>query len=217
MCAIRNKSLLCVGKRFNRLTCTNVYWDINSNSTHGEFLCECGSTYTGNLASVKFGNTKSCGCLNRELISSLKYSHGMANTLIYGIWAEMRARCQRPSHSRFKDYGGRGISVSESWISFDTFYKDMGDRPPGQSLERMDNDKGYSKGNCVWATQTTQNINKRNNNWIEAFNIRLPITWWGTLIGMGSSELGKKLLKENLEDVIVARFGSSVGDKLCLG
>ena len=85
----------------------------------------------------------------------------MTNTKIYYIWADMVGRCTRPTHARFADYGGRGISVCERWLDFAHFYADMGDRPEGLSLDRMDNDAGYSPENCRWATLVDQASNKR--------------------------------------------------------
>jgi hypothetical protein len=85
----------------------------------------------------------------------------MAGTKIYMIWSEMIARCNRPTHKRYSDYGGRGITVCDRWRDFTAFYEDMGDRPHGRSLDRIDNDKGYSPENCQWATAIEQRANRR--------------------------------------------------------
>lgn len=88
-------------------------------------------------------------------------THGLAGTKIYNIWADMVARCTRPSHAKFADYGGRGITVCERWKTFENFYADMGERPRGHSLDRHDNDAGYSAENCSWATFREQRHNRR--------------------------------------------------------
>jgi len=85
----------------------------------------------------------------------------MGGTKIYDIWSDMIGRCTRPTHARYADYGGRGITVCERWRDFVNFYADMGDRPPGRSLDRENNDKGYSPDNCQWATAVEQRANRR--------------------------------------------------------
>lgn len=83
----------------------------------------------------------------------------------YLVWRDMRRRCYNPKCKKFPDYGGRGITVCDRWRdNYDAFYADMGQRPPGLTLERVDNDQGYDPFNCIWATYSTQNYNKRNHN-----------------------------------------------------
>ena len=124
--------------------------------------CSCGNSVevvTGNLT---MGHTKSCGCLKAEIIRSVRVTHGKSNSKAYRCWRKMKNRCMDSSDPAFCNYGGRGITVSASWLKFDNFYSDMGDPPEGTSIERVDNDLGYSKENVVWASRIEQSRNKRN-------------------------------------------------------
>lgn len=85
----------------------------------------------------------------------------------YRAWQNMRRRCTDPKTPQFADYGGRGITICPEWGEFATFLADMGEAPANKSLDRRDNDKGYSKDNCRWATRREQNQNTRKNIHIE--------------------------------------------------
>lgn len=145
------------GTRAGRLTVTV---DRQPGDREVHCRCDCGTTLT--VAVAYFGVSKhSCGCLRREITVAIKFSHGKSNTKIYYIWADMVGRTTRPTHARYSDYGGRGITVCDRWRDFANFYADMGDRPEGRSLDRIDNDRGYSPDNCRWATAVEQRANRR--------------------------------------------------------
>lgn len=93
--------------------------------------------------------------------------HGKTNSRAYRIWAGMRMRCSNPKHRTFEFYGARGISVAPEWHDFNVFLSDMGDPPPGASIDRIDNDGPYCKANCRWADDKQQRNNRRNNVLIE--------------------------------------------------
>jgi hypothetical protein len=103
--------------------------------------------------------------------------HGVG-TSTYNIWQGMVARCRSPKSKDYARYGGRGITVCESWFSFPNFLADMGERPTGLTLDRRDNNAGYNKENCRWATQQEQDANKRNSVHITAFGETKILAEW---------------------------------------
>jgi len=92
---------------------------------------------------------------------NINFKHGMSRTKTYKSWLSMRERCNNPNRENYKNYGGRGIIICDRWISFDNFIIDMGERPNGKTLDRINNNKGYSKENCRWATNVIQGRNQR--------------------------------------------------------
>jgi hypothetical protein len=126
-------------------------------------ICDCGKTTTTAQWNLKNGGTKSCGCLKAHN----NFRHGKAATGMYDSWVSMIQRCTNPNSPAFEKYGKCGISVCERWLSsFKNFLEDMGERPEGTSIDRIDPTGNYEPSNCRWANKTEQmyNQNLRNNN-----------------------------------------------------
>ncbi len=151
------------GKVFGRLTVIKFDKILNKDY-FWKCVCACGVKGSYRSTHLKNGHTKSCGCLHRDWVKKNKTTHGMRHTRIYSCWCQMKSRCLTKTNKRYFYYGGRGIKICKRWLKFENFYKDMGDIPIGMSLDRIDNNKGYCKSNCRWATGIQQANNKRNIN-----------------------------------------------------
>lgn len=157
-------------KIFTRLRVLHRLENSHTGLTRWECLCDpkfgcCGQVVPANGRDLRRGNTRSCGCLNKESVIAAKTIHGFSHLPEYKIWWHIKDRCYNEKASSYDRYGARGITVCDEWKeSFDAFHRDMGDRPsPTHSIERKDNSLGYSKSNCKWATLEEQGNNKRNN------------------------------------------------------
>ena len=147
--------------------------------------CECGkqSLVCGNY--LRRGLTKSCGCMRMVKAREACTTHGLTRTGIYNVWMGMRDRCHNPNNASYDRYGGRGIEVDERWFhSFEEFYKDMGPRPDGMTIERIDNNGNYEPGNCRWASRREQANNTRRNRFVETPLGRLTIAQLSRATGM---------------------------------
>jgi hypothetical protein len=133
-------------------------------------VCECGEVRQVQRSDLRSGHTTSCACFMREVSSSIgraTATHGLENHPLYHTHSSMMKRCYNQKRKNFADYGGRGIQVCERWHDIRNFVADMApSHQPGLSLERADNNAGYSPSNCVWATKIEQGRNKRNNRLI---------------------------------------------------
>lgn len=157
-----------IGARFGRLIVQDPSHRVNGRRKI-LCLCDCGQSSAVEPQSLKTSNTRSCGCLRREAGVARGRSsrvHGLWNHPLFKIWDGMCRRCHDPENRRYGDYGARGITVWEPWRASPTEFVswvevELGPRPAGHTLDRVDNDSGYQPGNLRWASWITQNNNRR--------------------------------------------------------
>lgn len=162
--------------------------------------CDCGKSKRVRVDHLKSGRIRSCGCLVTEVttarnLASRRHGHAASHvrTPTYRSWIAMHTRCGNPNHDGYSEYGGRGISVCEEWKSFERFLSDMGERPSGTTIDRIDNSRGYEPGNCQWASHSEQENNKRATVKITFKGRSHSIAEWARITGIGYQTLRKRL------------------------
>ena len=142
--------------------------------------CECGNEVEVDGCCLRRGSAQHCGCVGAPT------KHGLAEHYIYQLWLAIKQRCYNPKSKCFDRYGGRGITMCERWLeSAANFYEDMGDRPtPQHTIERVDNDKGYEPGNCVWATRAEQNENTSQTRLLTFNGETMSVGKWARKLGI---------------------------------
>jgi hypothetical protein len=123
--------------------------------------CDCGGEGIVQGSHLRNGHSTSCSCLRKERLAKSNTKHGLSRSRAYQRWGAMKTRCFNPRYKDYSDYGGRGITVCERWLIFENFFADMGDPPPGMSLDRIDFNGNYESANCRWATVAEQLANRR--------------------------------------------------------
>lgn len=150
----------------------------NGHRTWWRVRCDCGAAAVVRADSLTTGGSKRCVTCQSEVSRQTHTRHGETRDPTWRSWASMRERCENPNFSAFKDYGGRGVKVSARWQSYEAFVQDVGYRPAGTTLDRIDCSGDYEPGNCRWATPKQQARNKRRTVYLEVNGERKSLSEW---------------------------------------
>jgi len=193
------KALDLTGQRFCRLTVVERTANVASGKrSKVAWLCDCdcGAVHVASTTDLRAGTVRSCGCLGKEIRLRAKTTHGMSYSAEYRTWDGMKRRCLNRQDPRFKHYGARGITLCDRWRDFAAFYEDMGPRPtPQHSIERRNNDAGYSPDNCYWATKIEQGSNTRNTKWMTLNGVTKCQKQWARDCGLDLGTVRYRLSK----------------------
>ncbi|MBE6943806.1 MAG: hypothetical protein E7453_06045 [Ruminococcaceae bacterium] len=184
------------GQRFGRLTVIQRSKNDASNKPQWHCLCDCGKTAIVRGADLKMGKVYSCGCYRNNRLATRNYIHGKADSQLHIVWKGMKQRCTNPKHNGFTRYGGRGIKVCDEWLhNFQAFYDwaTANGYRDGLSIDRIDNNKGYSPDNCRWVTREEQNNNTSSNHLITLNGQTKTLAQWGRQLGIKPSTYGSRM------------------------
>lgn len=172
-----------IGLKFNFLTLQSVIRN-NKGTIRIVCICDCGRTKEYLPTNVVNGAIKSCGCYGKMVASKKATKHGMSESRAYQSWEGMMDRCHNVKGVHYLLYGAKGITVCDEWKNPANFIRDMGDRPLGYSIDRIDNLKGYSKENCRWATKKTQSQNRKMTKYITFGDCKLCLAEWARFLSV---------------------------------
>jgi len=161
-CQAVNVVVDMIGKKFNRLTVLSreVLHTTTDRAYAYKCQCDCGNTTIVLGSKLRNGTTKSCGCFIAEHASTMNLTHGQSGSGSHRSWLAMRVRCSNSNNKDWEYYGGKGVVICARWDRFENFFEDMGERPEGKTLDRLDPEKAYSPENCRWATPMEQVMNR---------------------------------------------------------
>jgi hypothetical protein len=180
------------GERFSRLLVVgkdNTPTKSKRKRVKWSCLCDCGNTTSVSSDNLKSGNTMSCGCHK----NTVSVTHGMTGTPTYKVWDHMMGRCTNENDGGYVDYGGRGIKVCDRWYSFANFVADMGIKPEGLEIDRMDNAGDYTPENCRWVTRKVNCRNTRSNRYITLGDVTKCLVEWEEETGIPKDTIRSRL------------------------
>ena len=173
-------AVIPVGERFGKWIVIERGYHVNDKHVYWRCRCDCGAVKTIMAGNVRAGKTISCGCIRPKL--------NARQTPLYGTWKEMVSRCHDKRNHAYADYGGRGIAVCSEWRNnLQAFVRDMGQRPDGHTLDRINNNGDYTPHNCKWSTPREQARNRRSNRYITIKGETKLACDWAAELGINQS------------------------------
>ena len=186
------------GQRFGRLVVLERVTHAKGERVRWWCKCDCGRVTIALSETLRNGDSKSCGCLQKEIVSRCNTKHKKCDEKLYGIWNDIKQRTGNKNNPRYADYGARGITVCAEWqenfLAFRAWALTHGYQE-GLSIDRIDNDKGYSPDNCRWATDIQQANNKRNNHVVTYQGKSFTLAEWAKELNISYTALKQRINK----------------------
>lgn len=209
---IDNTNKKYIGQKYNRLTIIS-YNSIKNNHRYYNCRCDCGNIKVVDIKHLKGGKIKSCGCLWEENKHEYRKIHGFSNKEhLYSTWKGIKHRCYCKTAKRYKDYGGRGITMCEDWKNSYISFRDWAINNgwiEGLTIDRIDNDKGYYPENCRFVTYKEQNRNQRSNVFLSYNGKTMILADWEKETGISRETISARInrLHWSIEKALTTKVG----------
>lgn len=194
-----------IGEKFNRLFV--IEEDVDNTHARKKYLCncECGKTVSVFGYNLKNGNSKSCGCLQKENPNRL--THGKTKSRLYNIWVDMKQRCNKNCKSTHKYWANRGITVCGEWLKFETFYDwaHANGYKEHLTIDRIDNNGNYEPSNCKWSTYKQQANNSRSNVIVDIGGEKMNMSTWSKKLGIPYTTFVNRVKRGFYENITIAK------------
>lgn len=202
------------GRRYGRLVVVSRAENGGSrNQVRWNCLCDCGNYHNASTQSLSSGHTKSCGCLNREIVT--KHGESRDNNKLYKTWGHVKERCKNPNYPSYECYGGRGIKVCDEWDKSYVAFRDWAfanGYKEGLSIDRIDVNGNYEPSNCRWITLAEQQRNKRTTRYITYMGETKSVPEWCDIYNLDQGNVRRRLLNGwNPEECLFGRKGNEHG------
>lgn len=192
MCVLKNM----VGMEFNGCKVVSREGSDKWGQALWKCVCRCGKYFVSTGGNIRSGNTKSCGCYSIKRTKESNTTHGDSGTRLHNIWYGIIRRCTRPSNSMFDYYGGRGITVCNQWLNSYEEFKEWSisnGYADDLTIDRIDNDGGYTPNNCRWVTYKEQGLNKRNSRMVEFNGKVMNLSTVSEISGIAESTIRNRI------------------------